>query len=87
MEFIKQILFGKKNKRQRMLNLHFSCFLLDLKSVTQLLAEFSSTSMLHVEPININKWEIEQLLSKTIKLNFSRQSKVVTLAIVYCKTI
>jgi hypothetical protein len=47
-----------------MLNLHFSCFLLDLKSVTQLLAEFSSTGMLYVEPRNIiNKWEIEGLLS------------------------
>jgi len=33
--------------------LHFSCSQLDLKSATQLLAEFSSTSMQHDEPRNI----------------------------------
>jgi hypothetical protein len=59
-----------------------------LKSVTQLLAEFSSAGMLYVEPRNIiNRWEIEGLLSDTIKFNFARQSKVVTLGIIYGKSI
>jgi len=44
---------------KRNIIIHFSCFLLDLKSATELLAEFSSTGMQHDEPRNKKRREIK----------------------------